>query len=310
MNLSPQKEQPFTPPTAEQIRTHFDRYPPRGPSKLMTWLPMTALAVALLVSMSIESNWAAILPWLTVGVLFFGLAARIHRAKQLESRITQIQEWVMLHHWVPALRAAWRLLPSLVTLPSMHGRVVAMIAHCLDQIKSYDAAITAYDYLIDRLPTNDLLSIQLRLHRSISLLVNDQLTDADDALRKIRGHTDALNHPGLNATYRLAGIVQQTRTNHWSAAADQANPELVDQLRPLGIDAGYGYALVALSHYKVNEPLEQPTTDYTAYWWSLATLLLPTSTLVYRFAELDQLTHLPSLMPSCSTPPTDTPNQA
>ena len=284
--------QPFSPPTAQQVLTHLKRYPAREPSKLIAWLPILAMGAAIALTMMVQSDWALILPWLTVGVVLVLLATRMRKLHQLEQRITDAQELATLRHWRQSLRLAWRLLPSLVTQPILYGRAVALTAHCLDQLKAYDASIAAYNHLIDRVPAQDPVSIQIRIHRSIAQLANDQLIDADDDLRKLRTYPDLLSHPAIGATYQLAQLVQQVRTNHWAEAVQDA-PQRIDHLRPLGVEAGYGYALTALSYYKLGTDADATASLANAgLWWSRATLLLPVGALVDRFSELKQIATL------------------
>ena len=296
--------QPFSPPTTQQVLTHLGRYPAREPSKLLAWLPILALGAAIAMTMLIESDWALMLPWLTVGAVFVMLAVKIRKTRHLEQRVGNAQELAMLRHWHQSLRLCWRLLPSLTTQPPLHSRAVALVAHCLDQLKAYDAAITTYNHLIDRLSAQDSVSVQIRIHRVMAQLANDQLIDADDDLRRLRIHTDVLRHPTIDAAYRFAQLIQQVRTNHWAEVVHDA-PQLVDHLRPLGVDAGYGYALTALSYYKLaatDQPDQSQTPSSNAgQWWSRATLLLPVGALVDRFAELDQIAGL--LPAQQSTPP-------
>jgi len=285
-------EDSFTPPTAEQAHRYLDRYPPRGASKLLAWVPIIALGAAMMVSMTVESDWAAVLPWLTIAVVFVGLAMKMRQTRRLEKRITEVQEMALLRQYDKALRVVWRMVPSLAILPVLHGQAVILIAHCLNQIRSYEAAIAVYDYLINRLPTHDPITAQLRLKLAAAQLATDRLADADDTLRRLRGQIETLNVPALEAEYRLVCLIQQVRTNHWSDAATQANEHWIDQLRPLGLEAGFGYALLALSHLKQGSPQNPSENDQAEAWWSRATLLLPVRVLVDRFEELDQIAQL------------------
>ncbi len=302
MRPLPESDRSFSPPTAQQVRTILDRYPPRPPSKLIAWLPIIALAVALYAAIMVTNNWAAILPWLTVAAVFIALGIQVYKARNLETQLTQAQELAMLREHIPALRRAWRLLPSLATLPPLHHRTVAIIAYCLDQINAYDAALVAYDYLSDQASTHDPVSLQLRVQRAILLLATDRLTDADDALRQLRSRIEPLTHTSIAASYHLASLVQQVRTNHWQDVVDHDTAKLIDTMRPLGIDAGYAYALIALSHHMIGPPHDPAAQQNASLWWSRATLLLPINKLVARFDELSLL--LPNAHPvHTSTPP-------
>ena len=177
-----------------------------------------------------------------------------------------------------------------------------MIAHNLDQLKAFEAAITAYDYLIDHLPSTHPWSMRLRVQRIIAQLATHRLTDADEGLRRMRPKTTEMMDATTCAALRLAALIQQVRTYHWSDAAASA-ADLLGDLRPLGVEAGYGHALLALSyHHLADAPPSdgalstdaQPTTAAEAdkmarLWWSRATVLLPAPVLVDRFPELGAL---------------------
>ncbi len=275
MRLRPESDQTFSPPTPQQVRTILDRYPPRPPSKLVAWLPIIALGVALYAAVTVTHNWIAILPWLTVGGVFIALGIQVYKARSLETQLTQAQQLAMMRNHTQALRKAWRLLPSLTTFPPMYHRTVAVIAYCLDQMNAHDSALVAYDDLSEHVSTQDPVSLQLRVQRAILLLATDRLTDADDALRQLRGRVEPMTHTSVAASFHLASLIQQVRTNHWQDAASHDPDKLIDTMRPLGIEAGYAYALVALSHHMIGPPHDHAIQQKTSFWWSRATLLLP-----------------------------------
>ncbi len=135
----------------------------------------------------------------------------------------------------------------------------------------------------------------MAIHRAIAKLLCDHLTDADDALRKKRGAAEQYPDTPIAAAYRYAALVQQVQTNHFADAV-AASDDLVVQLRPLGVEAGYGYALMALSHHMTG-------ADGAAAWWSRATTLLPPATLTERFSQLRAIEHLaPVVQPPAVDP--------
>ena len=285
MDHATDHDQPFNPPTARQVRTHIMHHPARGPSKLVEWSPIIALAAAMAITLTLHGNAAVLLSWLIIIGVLAGLTSKARRTRRLEQRVAHIQEMAMLRHWSAAVRLAWRLLPSLITLPPLYGQTLVLIAHCLDQLKAYDAAIEAYDHLINHTASEEPLAVQLRIGQAQAQLATDQLTDADDALRKLRAQTDALAQPVIGAAYHLAGLIQQAHTGHWAEAVEQNASGLIGRLRPLGVEAGYGYALLALSYHQLDNT-DPSASDHAARWWSRATLLLPVSALVDRFSEL------------------------
>lgn len=285
----------FTPPTPSQVRAYLERHRARGPSRLAAWSPLAALTAALALTIWGQQPWMFVVAWVIVVAVLVGMTARIRNVRRMGQRLVQAQELATRRDWLDALRSTWGLLPSLVSLPTLHGQATALIAHCLHELKTYEAAIVAYDHLLDLIPAGQPVSVGLRVHRAVAQLFNDQLTDADDTLQRLRGQMDTSINPAVAASYSMACLMQRVMTNHWAEAADYGSSDLVDQLRPLGIEAGYGYALMALSCHQLaaaEDPGQQQLAQQADLWWSRATLLLPVAALVNRFSELSQITHL------------------
>lgn len=260
----------------------------RQPSRLLVWLPPVVIVAVIALSVTVRHVVTLIVPWIVLaGLLTFAFSRR-RRLSHLERRVTRIQELTMLRYHHEALYSAWRLLPRVTTIPSMHGRVVAVIAHCLDQLKAHDAAIVAYDNLIERLPPQHPGSVQLRIQFAAAQLQCGQLFDADNTLRSLRGVADSIGQTVTTAGFRLTCLVQQVRTHHYTDAIESAST-LLNDLRPLGVEAAYGHALMALSYSHLAGPA---ATRNARMWWSRATLLIPATVLVYRFAELERLSTL------------------
>ena len=254
----------------------------------MAWLPLLVLAAALVLLVVANEGWPQVLPFVLLIGLFVFTAYRSRLLVQLDAQVLRVQELAMLRHYPPAMRLAWRLVPRLTTIPPLHHRVVAFLAHLLDQVRAYEAAIIAYNFLLDGLPQDHPAAAQFEIHRAMAQLAIDRLTDADDALRRLRRHDDAQGQPATAAALRLAQLIQQVRTNHFDDLVASA-PRLVDDLRALGVEAGYGHALVAYAYHMLDD--EPPSGRRAGPWWSRATLLMPASALVERFPELRAMTN-------------------
>lgn len=272
----------------------LEKYAPRAPSLSAVWWPTIAIVVAIGISFSVAHSWRMIVLPLALVAVAVASSFKEKTVARLEQSVIRSEELTLCRHWDRAYKMTLDLLPSLATRPTLHLRTVLVAATCLDQLQAYDAAIVTYDYLIDQLPNSDTTSIRLRIRRAIAQLANGQLADADVALCRLRSQNDG---DGLmSAGYRLACLIQQVRTNHWSDAVEQNALDLIDRLRPLGVDAGYGYALMALSCFRIQEdqPHTPPPHRDALVWWTRATRLLPVSALVNRFSEL---TTIASLLP-------------
>jgi hypothetical protein len=241
-----------------------------------------------------------------MGLVIAGMFVRNWRVRNLDRRTTEAQDLALLRNHPLSLRRAWDLLPHVAAMPSLHGRTVALIAMNLDQLSEYDSALVAYDELIDRLPEQHPASVQFRINRVILHLFTDRLIDADDELRRLRGLVERFARTAVSAGYRLAELVQSVRTNHFADAVVHAD-SLVTDLRPLGIEAGYGHALMALSFHQLATAGDDAAARQTSRWWRRATILLPVPQLVRRFAELEPLARDERLRRAAqsTTPPTE-----
>lgn len=312
----------FRPPTEEQIKQLLETHPPTGPSALMAWMPMLLLGFAMLLSITLNSGPLALLAWFPlIGVfVFLGIRVRMYRA--LEAKAAYVRELAMMRRWPDALRYGWQLLPDLYVAPELHARNIAAMAYSLEQAQAHDAAIVALDYLIARMPAEHPSALQLRLQRTLAQLANDQLADADDTLRKLRGApaiAEAKEPNPIRASYRMASLLQQVRTRHLEDAVDEAG-DMLEELRPLGIDAGYAHALLALSFHQTNVKAEtlgsmpvdeerlqgRSLLEHAATWWSRATLLLAPAALLHRYGDLRPLLDEPLIAAAtnASIPPT------
>jgi len=278
----------FSPPTADQVQSWIQRHPPRARSAWAFRGPLIAIVVLVAMSFAMQSAVIGVLPWLgfVALLIYMGWLARHNR--ELEMKVSYLQELSAVRQHAPAIRGAWRLLPQVIRMHELHGRVLAIMAYNLDQVRAYDAAILTYDYLVDKLPTGHPGSIQLRLQRSVAQLANHQLVDADDNLRRLRGSVEEIGDVVLSGAYRMAVLLQAVRTNHFQEAVDEAD-DLTEALRPLGIDAGYGHALLALSCWRLCEQGQEDVRSRAEASWRRATLLLSPERLAWRFVELADL---------------------
>jgi hypothetical protein len=262
---------------------------PQGPAPLLAAVFMVGLVAMACLSMMV--------------------AARARRMATVARQVTGAQELTALRRYPEALRLSWRLLPGVTAMPELHWRTVACMAQVLDQLGAHEPALTALDYLAERTSMDQPVGVQVRVQRAVMLLLLDRMIDADDALRSLRGPVEASNDPAVRAAYRLANLQQQVHTHHYDDAVASA-PSLLEDLRPLGIEAGYGHTLMALSYYAtsgnavaLDGTVPPPVADHaqTRLWWSRATLLLPVAHLVRRCAALGELAGDPALAAATSS---------
>lgn len=272
----------FQPPDAERFAAHLQQHAVRPPSFWQRRGPLAVLLGAIVVSLLFPGALALVLPWAALGGVLIYLQVRSRKMQRLQAQARAVQELTMMRRAPDALRVGWSLLPQLTVLPTLHGRTIAAMAHCLDLAEAHEAAIVGYDYLLRRMPTEHPGSLQLRIQRAISALFADRLTDADDALRALRNSLDRIRDTPMHAGFLLAQLIQDVRTHHFAEALTLCN-DWTAALRPLGVEAGYGHALVALCHRQTDR------ADDAEHYWRSATTLLPAGVLLHRFPELKPL---------------------
>ncbi|MEM6256932.1 MAG: hypothetical protein AAGI37_01300 [Planctomycetota bacterium] len=289
----------FEPPTADQLAKHLQDYPAiqtgawqqRGPILML-------VAIAGLALLMIGQPGFALLPLLgLLGVMAY-LSGQARTAAELQGRTNRVWELAMIRQYREALGQAWELLPLCRAKPELHGRAVTVIAHVLGELGQDDAAEVAYGYLLDRLPPDHPIALRLRLQRAMAALTGGRLADGDDILRRLRGQAENSSDPNLSASFRMARLIQDVQTGHYAEALGHAKTA-EETLNPLGVEAGYGYALYGLCcdllaghDPSADEARRDELMQHAKQFWDKATLLIPASALIYRFGELNKLSLL------------------
>ena len=286
----------FEPPTADQLARHLAQYPSVQAGPLQQRGPLLmVIAVAGLALLMIGQPGFALLPLLALLGLMAYLSGQARTAAELQARAIKAWELAMIRRYREALGQAWELLPACRTKPELHGRAVTVIAHVLGELGRDEAAEVAYGYLQDRLPTDHPLALRLRLQQAIAALGSGRLADGDDILRRLRGKAEASSDPSLTAAFRMARLVQDVHTGHYADAVAEAD-NTATALVPLGVEAGYGYALLALCCHllaghdpSIDEARRAELKQQATHYWDRATLLIPPAALVYCYPELHKL---------------------
>lgn len=275
----------WRPPSPEALDTHFERHPPAPPSVWAQRAPLLVVLAIVLAALAVGGPSALLLPWAAfLGLIAYG-RQRAGKLRRYEARLARAAELATLRHHRPALRSAWRLVAELTAHPPLQHRAALVIAQVLDRLNAHEAAMVAYDRLLSDVPADHPGALVLRIHRAVAALFTDRLSDADEALRRLRGPVDAYDPATPTAAaYRFALLFQSVRTAHYAEAIDESS-DLLEALRPLGLDAGYGHALLAWCHHQRNDPAADDR-GHTRTWWRRATALLPAAALRHRFPEL------------------------
>lgn len=299
----------YRPPSSEQVDRYLAEHPPSAPSAVALHGPMVALVglvvLGLLILQTGTGPIGLLLPWALAGGVMLAVRQRVRRTREVVERLARVQDLALRRSDRQALATLWELIPALTKLGPMYGRSITLMALCLTRVGAHDAAIAALDRLLDRLPKAMSVRAPLLLQRTLAAVHADRITDASETLRQLRGHTDQHAAPStLQAMHRLAQLMLDARTGHALEALEDEST-LRDTLRPLGTDAGFGYATAAHCHWQRVEfhaqtvlDAAQPTDalspgqaqpyhrSQAQQWWSDATMLIPAEALVRRLPEL------------------------
>lgn len=263
-------------PTAEAMATHLRRHAPRPGSRSVSPAVLIAGAAVIAAVLVTPVGGSAWLPWVVMAAMAGWIIYRGRSAAMLQRQTAAVYELALLRRYAEAMRQAWDLLPRLANAPQQHAQIASLVASCLLRLRAYDAAIVVCDHLLTYVPPGSGASNYLRLQRLIALLGADRLTDAADELSKLRNATLG---PIETAMFTLATLHQQIKTNHHADAAEAAD-DAAARLRPLGTEAGYGYALIAAAMASSDR------TDDAAAWWRKATMLVTPSAIAWELPEL------------------------
>ncbi|QQE13074.1 hypothetical protein JD969_06330 [Planctomycetota bacterium] len=276
----------FTPPTAEQVRGLFTENRPTQDSLWMVRLPLFIGLGAVGILLLVDNAVITMMLWLAFISVFIAAMMRVRYLKQLEAQGVQVDEWAMQRRYVDALRSAWVLLPKSRKRHGLYMRMSNVIAHCLSELKCHEASAEAYDFLIDHLPLEGAGVKQLRVYRAISWLMEDRLADADDTLRHLRGVKSEFKGTALASAYTYAELLQCVKTYHFDEGV-ALSETLLNDMRPLGIEAGYTYAMMSTCYHEMvlrtEDEKEKARLEKEANkWWEYATCLIKEEHLMNR----------------------------
>ncbi|MHB1155337.1 MAG: hypothetical protein ACYC26_00720 [Phycisphaerales bacterium] len=272
------------PPTAEQLRDRVRaNLPVQSPARRYAFFALIGLLLGSLLLGSIQPGLQAVLLLAALSLVIWMFIQR-RAAEQVQRQIQQLHELVVLRHDAPAATLAWSLIPKVRHLPDAHVQTVMLLAVSCARLDAYDAALAAHHYLLEHIPSRHPTSLLIRLQQVMAMLHEDHLVDADAEIRRL-SHADL---PGTgHAMLQLAMLYQQIKTHHHADAVTQADA-VAPSLQPLGIEAGYGYAMLATAFHHTRQP--QPASN----WWHQATLLMPPDVICHDIPETAVLLHLPA----------------
>jgi hypothetical protein len=253
---------------------------------------MGLMAVTLVIGLVSDSPASAVLAVVMTVTLMTIVISRARKVRQAEEETRRVHELTVTRQWEASFHMAWQTLTRVKNMPEQYTRTLACLAYDLDQLRQYDAAIVAYQALLEMLPSEHPFLPQVQTHLAMAMLSNDQLADADDGLRKLRLQAGKQTPP-VKALIRLADLIQMAKTYHFSDVMELEEGAR-EMFRPLGVEAGYAYGLMAYARDRLvlqeYDPEMKALHNQAAdKWWQMATLLVSPDRIVERFAALSVL---------------------
>lgn len=270
-------------PTPQQVAEHLSATRPEAKPNRTLWLLIGATGLMVLALTAGPSPISILLPWVLLMALAGYVLYQRSAAGAAQRAVRRVGELTMLRHHDAGLRDAWKSLGELRKHPGLYVQAALLLSANLMATRRHEAALAAQDQLLETVPPDHPVARVVAMQRVMSLLHEERLADADAALRRSDpGNTAPLGR----AMSAFARLYQSMRTNQFDQIVE--SPErLPQQLRPLGLDAGYGYGMVAAAMHAHGRH------DEAARWWKLATLLLPASTIMNAIEETRPLAATP-----------------
>jgi len=265
----------FDPPSAEELQQHLTAHAPQ-PRRFGPWPIYLLLGLALALLLLSEPNaLTVLLPWLLIGGLIFWAAWQRHLTANLQESLRRVHELTVLRRYDEAAAEAWALIPRVQRWPDHHLQATMLLTADLAALHAYEAAAAGQSYLLRFVPEGHPAGQILRLQRALALLHEDRLADADDELRQVEREKRS---PLAEALHRVARMYQQLRTHRAAEVVADADQRPA-RLRPLAVEAGYAYGMMAAAFDRLDQ------SDEARRWWKLATLLLPDAAIAREAPE-------------------------
>lgn len=196
-----------------------------------------------------------------------------------QAALARVAELLQLRRWTQASLQLDRLLAAPMRSEGARAQGLLFLATLLARYHRFADAVEVYDYLLESQLFDDLSTHGLKLARTMGLLHEDRLFDADRAINDLRRGSQAATSAGL----ALVEIYRDVKTGHPQEALEMFNRKLTLLRDQLGHRAGDAYALAARAHDL------QGDTVTAADLYARATLLAPEMELQRRYPELKAL---------------------
>jgi tetratricopeptide (TPR) repeat protein len=208
------------------------------------------------------------------GVVSSLTAVRRHRSEQRQ--LEAVEAFVQLRSWPEAAVAVEGLLQAQPRNPAVRVQGLIFLASVLARYGRYNDAVAVHDFLLEHVALDPSMSYGLRVGRTMAMLHEDHLFDADRAIGELRRLGDRNDSAGL----ALVEIYRDVKTGHPNEAIAIFEQRLALLRDKLGHRVADAYALVARAYELVGNE------DAARQAWQRATLLAPAIELVRRYPQV------------------------
>lgn len=228
--------------------------------------------IGLLMAMSVFT-------WITVG-----------RQREEQRRLESLEELVQLRRWPEAAMMLQELLSKPTRSPQARVQGLVYLTVVLARYHRYADTITVQEHLLDNIDMDPGTQYALQLGRAMSMLQQDHLVDANQAIRDLH----RVENSGESAGLALIEIYRDVKTGHPGEAIEMFDSKLALLRKQLGHRVADAWALVAKAYDMVGRE-ESARQAYVN-----ATLLAPIAEISRKYSEVASLTgkYQPAIAPA------------
>ena len=208
-----------------------------------------------------------------------GSIISVRRFRAQQQALDSIEEMIQLRRWEPAGMLLDRFLSMPMRSVGLWAQALVDLASLLGRHHRFEDAIAVQSFVIEHELLDDQSDFFLRLARTMAMLREDHLVDADRAINDLRRRDPDRQSGGL----ALVEIFRDVKTGHPDEAIGLFAKYLPKMQQQLGHRVADAHALVARAY----DLLGQEPEARAAY--ERATLLAPPAELQRRYPELVKL---------------------
>ena len=254
------------------------------PRPAWIWYGLIGFAIALLTTTLASGQNPEMQGYLRVfgGLAMLGVIVAMglftsHTVKEQrkeQQRVEAIEELVQLRRWDQAAAMLDALLSQPTRMAGARLQALIYLAAVLARYHRFADAIAVQNYLLESAEFDPATAHGIKLMRTMAMLHEDQLVDADRALGDLRH--DAPDSAGL----ALIEIYRDVKTGHPDEAIEIFNARAPALRSQLGHRIADAHALVARAHDLLGQDAQ------AAAAFEKATLLAPAEELYRRYPEV------------------------